>query len=146
MTNLNRVLLASLILMSGCATSPKTVNYYDVPSAALKNIREMQHLPDSALLDSRYVDLGVVSGSTCHQYETIYSGSSDTNSDRKVFEQLVLSASQLGALHITTPHCVVLDSTEPYDNCAETLECVSHALQELTAEQISDRSDSLAAE
>jgi hypothetical protein len=131
---MNKVMLALLIPAAftfGCVTPVKTVNHYDVSSAALKNIREMKHLPDSALSDSGYTDIGVVSGSSCHSYARVYAGTGSETSKRKVFEQLILSAADMGAEHITTPHCEVLESVEPGDDCTANLMCVSHALKVL---------------
>ena len=131
---MNKVMFALLIPAAftfGCVTPVKTVNHYDVSSEALKNIRAMQPLPDSALSDSGYTDIGVVSGSSCHSYAHVYAGTGSETSNRKVFEQLILKAADLGAEHITTPHCEVIGSVQPGDDCTATLMCVSHALQVL---------------
>ncbi len=57
--------LTALACLCGCATPAKVVDYYDLPSSALVNLRGMTVLPEQVLSDSDYIDLGVVTGFSC---------------------------------------------------------------------------------
>jgi hypothetical protein len=130
--NMNKLTTLKLILfvpLAGCATPIKTVDYYDMPTEALVKIRDMQQLPESALLSNRYTDLGIVSGMSCRRNKHVDAESGTTESERITFEQLELNAALMGADHITVPACVVNEKTDLTNNCWTSLVCTSHALK-----------------
>ena len=129
MNKLTTLQLIFLIPLAGCATPIKTVDYYDTPTDALVKIRGMQQLPEAALLDSSYTDVGVVTGMSCRRDKIVDAESSTTESEQITFEQLELNAALLGADHITVPKCVVSEKTDLTNNCWSSLVCTSHALQ-----------------
>jgi hypothetical protein len=131
MKNITLILLVLVAFTVGCASQVKTVDYYKVPTSTLNKIRTMEHLPDSALSDSDYADVGIISGSSCHSYAYAYYGTGSETSHRKIFEQLILRASDMGAENITKPQCEVLEDTNPNDDCTASMMCTSHALKAL---------------
>jgi hypothetical protein len=126
LTTLQLILLAPL---AGCATPIKTMDYYDMPTDALVKIRDMQQLPELALLDNSYTDVGVVTGMSCQRNRIVDAESGTTESEQITFEQLELNAALLGADHITVPDCVVNEKTDLTNNCWTSLVCTSHALK-----------------
>ena len=122
--------LTALACLCGCATPAKVVDYYDLPSSALVNLRGMTVLPEQVLSDSDYIDLGVVTGFSCGRIPKGTANMSDSDPGRKAVEQLKLNAAALGAQHVTTPQCVVRDKVDMTNNCYASLTCTGHALLE----------------
>ena len=128
------ILPLAIALLSGCATQIKTMDYYDLPTESLNNLRAMTQLPELALSDENYTDVGVVTGLSCRRNTAVDPESGSPASENIAMDQLKLKAAALGADHITTPQCVRSDKMDLSNNCWSTLICTSHALKVVAIE------------
>ncbi len=126
----NTLIFVALASLCGCATPVKVVDYYDLPSSALANLRSMTVLPEHEKSDGDYTDLGVVSGFSCGRVRQDILISNGTDPMRKAIEQLKLNAAALGAEHVTKPVCIARDKVDFTNNCFASITCNSHALIE----------------
>ena len=129
------ILTIAFALLFGCAAQVQSVNYHDLSSEALSSIRGMTQLPELALSDGTYTDVGVVEGLSCRRNKFSDAESGSSASMSMAVEQLKLKAAALGADHITTAECVQNDKMDLSNNCWSTLICTSHALKTVTANQ-----------
>jgi hypothetical protein len=129
MNKLTILKLTSLLPLAGCATPIKTVDYYDLPTDALVKIRDMRQVPETAILDGNYTDVGIVTGMSCHRNRIEGANAEGSESRKIAFEQLQLNAALLGADHISTPQCVVNEKMDLSNNCWTSLVCESQALK-----------------
>jgi len=131
MNNTRTLFFVALACLGGCATPVKVVDYYDLPSSALANLRSMTVLPEQVLSDSEYTDLGTVSGFSCSSSRRSAESFDDEEISKNAIEQLKLNAAVMGAEHITTPHCIEREKMDLANNCWTSLTCNSHALVEV---------------
>jgi hypothetical protein len=132
--NYSRTLIfVALAGLCGCATPVKIVDYYDLPSSALSNLRSMTVLPEQDLSEGDYTDLGVVSGFSCNLSRRSAVNFEYAEFEKKAVEQLRLNAAVMGAAHITTPQCIEREKLDMTNNCWTSLTCNSHALIEVAA-------------
>jgi hypothetical protein len=129
MNKLTILKLTLLVPLAGCATPIKTVDYYDLPTDALLKIRDMRQVPETAILDGSYTDVGIVTGMSCNLNKIENLNVEGSEGRQIAFEQLELNAALLGADHISTPRCVVNEKMDLTNNCWTSLVCESHALK-----------------
>ena len=128
MKNSNSFFLVVFASLCGCATPVKIVDYYDLPSNALGNLRDMTILPEQVLSDAEYFDLGIATGFSCSRVRTSAGSFDDEKFNSMAVEQLKLNAAAMGAEHITTPQCVVSEKMDMTNNCWASLTCTGHGL------------------
>ena len=126
MTNLYFV--AVFASLCGCATPVKVVDYYDLPSSALGNLRGMTILPEDVLSNAEYSDLGIATGFSCSRVRIGAGSFDDEKFNSMAVEQLKLNAAAMGAHHITAPQCVVSEKMDMTNNCWASLTCSGHGL------------------
>ena len=132
--NYSRTLIfVALAGLCGCATPVKVVDYYDLPSSALANLKSMTVLPEHAKSKSKYTDLGVVSGFSCSLSRRSAVKFDYAEFEKNAVEQLKLNAAVMGAEHFTTPQCIEREKMDMTNNCWTSLTCNSHALIEVAA-------------
>ena len=119
--------IATVVLMSGCATPIEVLDYYDADSATLAKLRHMELVGEEVLLSDDYEDLGDVKGLFCEKSPWDPEASSDSAMNRTV-EQLKLRAAAKGADYISAPSCTLNNKMDLTNNCWSTLICSSHAL------------------
>jgi len=124
--------LTALACLCGCATPARVVDYYDLPSSALVNLRGMTVLPEQVLSNGEYSDLGVVTGFSCRGVRKGAVNFDDSKSRARAVEQLKLNAAAIGAAHVTAPQCVVSEKINMNNNCWTSLTCTGHALVGVT--------------
>ncbi len=120
--------IVALACLGACATPVKVVDYYDLPSSALANLRSMTVLPEHAKSNGEYTDLGVVSGFSCNLSRRSAVNFDYAEFKKNAVEQLKLNAAVMGAEHVTTPHCIEREKMDLTNNCWTSLTCNSHAL------------------
>ena len=121
------LLVAAVILCSGCGAPIPRIDYYDVETDALQRIRGMGELDAAAIEDGSYSDLGEVGGLFCPT-QGIWLNSPEA--ERMAVDQVKIRAAQLGATHISTPTCVADESMDMTNNCFATIKCSARALRQ----------------
>ncbi len=125
--------LVALACLGACATPARVVDYYDLPSGALHNLRGMEFLSEQVVSEGDYANLGIVAGFSCGHVPKGAVNGGESEPRRKAVEQLKLNAAALGGEHVTTPHCVVRDKIDFTNNCTASITCTGYALRQVAA-------------
>jgi hypothetical protein len=121
------LLVATVILGSGCAAPIARIDYYDVDTEALQRIRGMRELDAAAIEAGSYRELGEVDGLFC---PTQWVWLNSPEAERMAVDQVKIRAAQLGATDISKPECKANESMDMTNNCMSTLRCKARALRE----------------
>jgi len=128
MKYLNPIILTSLVCLTGCASPVTVVDYYDLSSDALGNMRGMTFLQEQILVDGEYADLGIVEGFSCRRDPRADVMAEGSKTMKIALEQLKLNAAASGGAHVTTPQCVINEGMDLSNNCFDSLTCTAHAV------------------
>jgi hypothetical protein len=121
------LLVAAVILGSGCAAPIPRIDYYDVETDALRRIRDMRELDAASIEAGSYRELGEVDGLYCPTQRAWLDSS---EAERLAVDQVKIRAAQLGATHIGTPSCESDGTLDMTNNCMTTLKCKARAFIE----------------
>ena len=125
--------LISLACLGACATPARVVDYYDMPSSALHNLRGMEFLSEQVVSEGDYANLGIATGFSCGHVPKGAVNGGESEPRRKAVEQLKLNAAVMGAEHVSTPYCVVSDKIDLTNNCHASITCSGVALRQVAA-------------
>lgn len=105
----------------------KLLDYYDMPSGALVRVSGITVLNEQQAADDKYTALGVATGFSCRRDPKAGMLADDSITNRDAFDQLVLSAANLGADYVSTPKCTVREGIDLSNNCVDSLTCTAQA-------------------
>lgn len=129
------ILTAAACLLSACATPVNLHNYYNTPSFALEKVRGMTFLSEQQLSDGKYFDAGTATGFSCRRDKKAEMLLEGSKTKRFAFDQLILSAAELGADFIGPPECAVREGIDLSNNCVDSLTCISKVYNKQLIEQ-----------
>ena len=121
------IVLITTALLSGCGTPMKVLDYYDMPSDALVRVGGITVLTEQEAADDKYATLGVATGFSCRRDPRAKMLAEDSITNRNAFDQLILSAADLGADFVSTPKCTVREGIDLSNNCTDSLTCTAQA-------------------
>jgi len=124
------VITLGLLVLSGCAAPVATIDYYDVDTATLREIKPIEVVDETAFAPGNFKKLGNLTGFHCRRAQGMGGYGADKGAAlQTAIDQIRLRAAKKRASHITTPQCVVSETMDLTNNCWASIRCTSGALR-----------------